>query len=176
MNLRVLCLVPFLFSVALADEDDFPGLKQVMTASEWAHSGLDQLNPDQIAIIDSALTRHYAHTVDKAAEASTARALVAAQARAAAVASDSRSDAWLSRFGMASDKVSWEDRPALKAKVVDWVRYNAFRLDNGQVWEGFDYIPYELKGHPVEIQPRPMGMFELIVDGKETTVRVHRIQ
>ena len=175
MNLRALCLIPFLVTTAFA-ADDFPGLKSVMTVSEWAHSGLDQLSPDQLAIIDSALTRHYAHTVDQAAEVATARAVAAAQAHAAAIAAESRSNTWLQRFGLADDKVGWQDRPVLKAKVVDWVRYNAFRLDNGQVWEGFDYIPYELKGRAVEIQPRPLGMFELVVEGKETTVRVHRIQ
>jgi hypothetical protein len=182
MILRHLLLLSLLTSAALAD-DDFPGLKQVMTPSEWAHSGLDQLAPDQIAIIDSALTRHYAHTVDQAARDSTARAVKAVQAqqaRAAQVASSASSErkpsgGWLDSFGF-SDERNWRDEPVLKATVIDWVSSNRFVLNNNQVWEGEDYIPYELKGHRVEIQPRPFGEFALVVDGKNTTIRVKRIQ
>jgi len=178
MILRSLLLLSLLTSAAFAD-DDFPGIKQIMTPSEWAHSGLDQLTPDQLSIVDSALTRHYAHTVDLAAKDATARAVQAAQVRAAQVAADnSKSDGggWFSAFGMPETHRDWRDQPVLKAQVVGWVSSNRFMLDNRQVWQGVDYIPYELKGHSIEIQARPMGEFVLIVDGKNTTIRVQRIQ
>lgn len=178
MILRSLLLLSLLTSAAFAD-DDFPGVKQIMTPSEWVHSGLDQLTPDQLAIVDSALTRHYAQTVDQAAKDATARAVAAAQARAAQQAADaskSGGGSWFSDFGMPQGHGDWHDQPVLKARVVGWVSSNRFMLDNRQVWEGMDYIPYELKGHSIEIQPRPMGEFVLILDGKNTTIRVQRIQ
>ena len=174
MILRPLILLSFLASVALAD-DDFPGLKQVMTPREWAHAGLDQLTPDQVSIIDSALTRHYAHTVEQAAKDATARAIKAEQDRAARLAEEGKGS-WLDRFGMSDKQKDWREAAVLKATVIGWVGDNRFMLSNKQVWEGVDYIPYELKGHNVEIQPRPLGEFALILDGKSTTIRVRRIQ
>ena len=175
MILRYLLLLSVLATAALAD-DDFPGLKQVMTPREWQHSGLDQLTPDQVAIIDSALTRHYAHTVDQAAKDATARAVQAEKARQAQLAKDSKGNWFDQAFSSGEKHVDWHDQPALKAQVVGWVSDNRFVLSNKQVWEGVDYIPYELKGHNIEIQPRPFGEYALILDGKSTTIRVRRIE
>ncbi len=188
MILRPLLLLSLLTSVALAD-DDFPGLKQVMTPSEWAHSGLDQLAPDQLAIIDSALTRHYAHTVDQAAKDATARAVKSEQAHSAQLAAQLAAQrppevaGWRQGPAVAGSTASacpdhrdWRDEPVLKATVTAWISANRFLLNNNQVWEGLDYIPYELKGHRVEIRSRPFGEFVLIVDGNNTTIRVKRIQ
>jgi len=135
-----------------------------------------------LSIVDSALTRHYAHTVDQASKDATARAVAAAQARAAQVAADNSKNAgssggsWYDHFGLPDLHNDWRDEPVLKAQVVGWVSSNRFILDNRQVWEGMDYIPYELKGKAVEIQPRPMGEYDLIVEGKNTRIRVQRIQ
>jgi hypothetical protein len=44
------------------------------------------------------------------------------------------------------------------------------------VWQGVDPIRMELSGRDIEIQPRPNGGFALVVDGKNTTMRVIRIK
>jgi hypothetical protein len=51
---------------------------------------------------------------------------------------------------------------------------NRFKLDNGQVWEGVEPIPFELVNREIAIEPRPGGHFSLTVEGKNTTVRIVR--
>ncbi|HTO02488.1 MAG TPA: hypothetical protein VL069_02245, partial [Opitutus sp.] len=74
------------------------------------------------------------------------------------------------------DRADWRNVPPLQATVTEWVSVNRFKLDNGQIWEGTDPITYELVGKPIEIQTRPHGQFALIVDGKNTTLRVRRLR
>ena len=74
------------------------------------------------------------------------------------------------------EKLGWRDIPPLQARVVDWVSANSFQLDNGQVWEGEENIPYELKGKAITISARPLGTFVLSVEGKNTTIRVRRLK
>ena len=66
--------------------------------------------------------------------------------------------------------------PPLKAKVTKWEGGNRFHLDNGQVWEGFEPITYELVGKDIAIQARPHGQFALSVEGLNTTLRVMRLR
>jgi hypothetical protein len=174
MILRPILLLSLLATAAFADTD-FPGLKQVMTPREWEHAGLDQLTPDQIAIVDSALTRHYAHTVTEAAKEATARAVQLERERAARIAADSK-ETWVDRFGKSNETAGPREETVMSAKVIGWVTANRFMLDNRQVWEGVDYIPYQLTGHKIAILPRPFGEFVLVLDGKSTTIRVRRIE
>jgi hypothetical protein len=149
----------------------FPGLKAIMSPQEFHRAGLDQLTPDQLGVIDAALIRHYAGTVN--AEAAQEATKIAQQT----VAHEEKKSV-LQRFGLPdiSFTQEWKDQPALKAKVVGWVGGNSFKLDNGQVWAGSEPIPYELVNREVEIAPRPDRQFALIIEGKNTTVRVIRIK
>ncbi len=174
MILRPILLLSLMASAAFADVD-FPGLKQVMTPREWEHAGLDQLTPDQVAIVDSALTRHYSHTVAAAAKEATARAVQAERERAARIATEGKAT-WIDRFGKPADRQGPPEATILSAKVIGWVSTNRFMLDNRQVWEGVDYIPYQLTGHKIAILPRPFDEFVLVLDGKSTTIRVRRVE
>ena len=49
-------------------------------------------------------------------------------------------------------------------------------LDNGQVWEGLDSIPFELEGKQVIIEARPLGGFALKLDEKSAVIRVQRVK
>lgn len=152
-------------------ESPFPGLKIVMTPEEYARAGLDALTPDQIGVIDAAIIRHYMRTVNVAAtqqaEQITQQAIT-----------DDRQRTWLSRIGLPDISLTqdWKTLPSVKARCTGWVTGNSFKLDNDQVWEGLDPIRMELSGHDVEIQARPNGAFALIVDGKNTTMRVTRVK
>ena len=64
----------------------------------------------------------------------------------------------------------------MRGKVVAWETANRFKLDNGQLWEGLEPIPYELVGKNVEITARPAGRFQLMVEGRNTTLRVIRLR
>ena len=156
-------------------EDNFPGLKSVLTEAEWKRAGLNRLSPDQIGVIDAALIRHHAAgSQQHQTELTAARAAAPVSAEADAA---THKKSFLQRFGLpASDRADWRDVPPLQATVTEWVSTNRFKLDNGQIWEGLEPITYELVGKPIEIQARPSGQFALSVDGKNTTLRVTRLR
>jgi hypothetical protein len=165
-----------LFTATLARaEPIFPGLKAILTDAEWKRAGLDRLTPDQIGVIDAALIRQQAGTTARLqAEVTTARE---AAASAGPAISAEQKKGFLQRFGLpVFNDSEWRSMPPLKARVVKWESANRFRLDNGQVWEGFEPITYELVGKDIEIQARPGGAFTLIVDGVNTTLRVMRLR
>ncbi|MBI2513147.1 MAG: hypothetical protein HYV96_14310 [Opitutae bacterium] len=139
----------------------FPGLKAILTDAEWKRAGLDRLTPDEIGVIDAALIRQQA----------------AAGAAASSVTTPSAPKrGWLERFGLPVSNDDWESLPPLTAKVVSWESPNRFSLDNGQIWEGVETIPYELVGKAVEIRARPRSEFVLFVEGRNTTVRIRRVR
>ena len=84
----------------------------------------------------------------------------------------------LQRFGLPDISFSqeWKEEPGLDATVTNWVGGNSFKLDNGQVWEGMEPIPYELVNRKITIAPRPNGQFALEIEGKSTTVRIRRVK
>jgi len=180
--LPVLSLSKGLLAVALLSAaasvlaaETFPGLKAVLSASEWKRAGLDRLTPDEIGVIDAALIRQQA-----AATAQLQTELVTVKATAAAAVTnvtEEQKKSLLQRFGFTIfDDTDWRSLPPLKAKVVKWESANRFVLDNGQVWEGFEPITYELVGKEIEIHARPRGQFALVVDGVNTTLRVMRLR
>lgn len=165
-------LLALLFTAPLASaQETFPGLKSVLSAAEWKRAGLDRLSPDEIGVIDAALIRHQSGATAKLqAELATARETVT-------TVTVEQKKGLLQRFGLpVFDHTDWRALPPLKARVVKWEGGNRFVLDNGQVWEGFEPITYELVGKDIEIQARPMGQFALVVDGVNTTLRVMRLR
>jgi hypothetical protein len=63
----------------------------------------------------------------------------------------------------------------LKASVVKWTGGNSFLLDNGQEWAGDEPITFEIVGKQVEIQPRPLHKFALVIPGEAGPARVRRL-
>lgn len=156
-----------LLAVPAPAEEVFPGLKAVLTAAEWKRAGLDRLTPDELGVIDAALIRREvaAATRHQAEVASATQAAVAAPA----------ATPW-ARFGLGQDGPDWRDQAPLKAKVAKWETPNRFLLDNGQAWESYEPIIYDLVGKEVEIQARPNSRFALVVEGVNTTLRVFRVR
>lgn len=162
----------------------FPGLKAVLTPAEWERARLDRLSPDELGVIDAALIRHLTRlAATHQGELQATRAAAAAgpavppapPPHVAAPADAPRG--WLERFGLPLfDDADWRKLPPLSAKVVAWESANRFRLDNGQVWEGFEPIRFELVGRSIEIHARPNNQFALSVEGHNTTVRIIRIR
>lgn len=149
----------------------FPGLKAVLSEAEWKRAGLNQLTPDQIGVIDAALIRH--HTALSARHQSE----VAQAAASAPAARPNTNPGLLERFGFpVFDESDWRTLPPLRAKVAKWQGRNRFVLDNGQVWEGYEPITYEILGQEIEIHARPHGQFTLVVDGVNTTIRLMRLK
>lgn len=165
MNALPALLCALVLALPATAQETFPGLKSVLTAAEWQRAGLDKLSPDQIGVIDAALIRHLAQLAPPPPVAA-----------AAPVPTPAPSPSLLQRFGLPTFDTDWRDVPPLRAKVVAWEGANRFRLDNGQVWEGFEPIRQELVGKAIEIQARPGGQFGLIVEGANTTVRVYRLR
>ena len=173
MKIRLLFVLLLLTFFNHARAETFPGLKIIMPAEDYARAGLDKLSPDQIGVIDAALIRHFKAAVSVAAQREAAAEVAVATTQAVAV---ERKRTGLARFGLPTIDQDWRSEPILKARALGWVGGNRFSLDNGQVWEGTEPIPFELVGREVEIQPRPAGAFALTIEGKNTTVRVRRVK
>lgn len=169
--MKRLLLALLVTAAAARAETSFPGLKAIMSPQEFHRAGLDQLTPDQLGVVDAAIIRHYIGTVQTEAR-QEAKQIVQQSA------AQEEKKTFLERFGLPDLSFSqeWRDQPGLKGKVTGWVGGNSFRLDNGQVWEGMEPIPFELVNREIEIAPRPNRQFALIVEGKNTTVRVRRIK
>ena len=177
-KLPILLLV---FSTAFAAEPPFPGLKAIMSAEEYARAGLDKLSADQVGVIDAAVIKHYYRTINASIAQQAAEQNLpppaAQQAAVQAAVTAERKRGWLERFGLGGGAGRGEEEPSsLTARCVGWASGNSFRLDNGQVWEGTEPITVEVAGREVTLEPRPGGHFALIVDGKNTTLRVRRIK
>ena len=147
-----------------------PGVKTVMSPEDFARAGLSGLSPDQLALIDAAVVRHYTRTV---ATAATQQAEQIVQQTNA-----DKKHSFLENFGLPDLSFSqdWRDAPSIKARCTGWVGGNSFKLDNGQIWEGFEPISVELTNREISIEARPGGQFALVVDGENTTLRIHRIK
>lgn len=174
--LLALLLAASLTGAALA-QSSFPGLKSILSPEEWERAGLNRLTPDQIGVIDAALIRHA-----RASSGQLEQELAAARAQAAAAPApialpEERKRGAFERFGLPFfDAIDWRNLPPLRAKVLAWETPNRFRLDNGQVWEGYEPIPYELVGRDIEIHARPNNQFALVLDGKVTGSRLFRLR
>jgi hypothetical protein len=184
--LRPLALALLLSLPALADEGIFPGVRVVLTPAEWKRAGLDRLSPDEIGVIDAAVIRHYLRMVTgvgplpppAASAPATAKARVESRGTSAAsVPPPATSTGLWDRLGLGKNSdADWRAVPPLIARCTGWAGGNRFTLDNGQVWEGLDNIPFELEGKQVIIEARPLGNFALKLDEKSAIVRVKRLK
>jgi hypothetical protein len=164
MKTTPLYIAALLVSAVLGSaQQTFPGLKSVLTVAEWQRAG----------VIDAALIRHQSGvTARLQSELATAQPPAASPAVAGAPKKPAPAT-----FGLpVYDENDWRNVAPLKARVTKWEGGNRFLLDNGQLWEGFEPITYDLVGKEIEIQARPHGQFNLAVEGVNTTVRVLRVR
>jgi len=165
-------LLAFLITSTTAFADTgFPGVTSIMSLKEFHAAGLDKLSPEQLKSLDSAILRHFEGAVQTAAKQEADK--LASESYAL---EEERS--LLQRFGLPSISLSqdWRNKTALTGRVTRWIGGNSFQLENGQIWEGGEPIVYELVDRVIEISPRPNGQFALVVDGKNTTIRIHRVK
>lgn len=172
MNLLRLLPIVFLVISNAHAQSAFPGLQKIMTEAEWKRAGLDRLTPDQIGVIDAALIRHALRT---AAEPPPAAPVIPADATPAQAAV-AKARFW-EKFGLGkSTGNDWRNQPPMTAKVTGMRGANGFALDNGQIWEGQEMIPYEIIGQTVTIEARPLGAFALKLNEESVAVRVRRVR
>ncbi len=175
-RIPVLAAVLLLVVAPAFAQDNFPGLKAVLTEAEWKRAGLDRLTPDELGVIDAALIRREAGLAAQQ-HAALASAQPAAPAIPVAGSTPPPPGGLWSHFGLFSASgPSWRDVPPLKARVVKWETPNRFVLDNNQAWESNEPIIYDLIGKEIEIQARPNNQFALTVEGINTTLRVMRVR
>lgn len=169
--MKRLLLAFLITSTAAFAETSFPGVTTIMSLKEFHSAGLDKLTPEQLKALDSAILRHFEGVVKTAAKQEASK--LASESYAL---EEERS--FLQRFGLPSLSLSqdWRSKPVLTGKVTRWIGGNSFQLENGQIWEGGEPIVYELVGREIQITPRPNGTFSLVLDGKNTTIRIHRVK
>ena len=168
--IRLLCLFLLIAGTTRAAEIVFPGLHSLLSDTEWRRSGLDQLSPDQVGVIDAALIRYVL------AQSRAPVPPAPGTMRPANPAVALREPSLLERFGLPSFRDDWRSVTPLESTVVRWRGGNRFVLANGQVWEGAQTIPIELVGKNVQIAARPRGQYALIVEDGPAPFRVIRLE
>lgn len=167
------CLIPLFILAAAAvqgGEPSFPGLKAIMSEADWKSAKLDRLEAGDVQLINEAFARYLAGA------AIPASALVVPPPNEEVKAPAKKHSLW-ERFGLgAAAEEKPREKPLMQAKATAWHGNNGFELDNGQVWEGIDPIHFDLVGKAIGIQEGRLGSFLLVIEGKDTTVRLHRIK
>ena len=180
------CLLPFfilaLFAAARAADPEFPGLKAIMSEADWKRANLDRLDAADVRLINEAFSRFLKEGPSQPHESAPAALSERNPAPEEKPAPEKRSatekkrSLW-QRFGLpALPGPQPHERPVMHAKVLAWQGTNGFVLDNTQVWQALDPIRDELVGHEIGIMEGRFGSFLLVVDGVETTVRLHRLK
>lgn len=177
---------------AWASEPEFPGLKSIMSETDWQRAKLDRLDEADLRVINEAFSRYLkmgaprrhepaaataAPTSPPADAASVSAASTETAAVAATPAAEKKPSLW-ARFGLhipVADKQPVQ-REIMWAKAVAWKGANGFVLDNGQVWEGIDPIRDEIVGREIGIMEGRFGSFLLVVDDDVKRVRLHRVK
>lgn len=132
---------------ALAD-DEFPGVRKLMSDEEFRSAGLDDLTPKQLKALDAWLLRYTAGEAELLQD--TNKTVRAARA----------------------------DQEVVSRIVGDfdgWSGETLFRLENGQVWEQRLDGRYRYRGEPnpeVRIDRNWLGFFRMTVIGTGRTVGV----
>lgn len=144
----------------------FPGLQAVLTPAEWQRAGLDRLTPDQLGVIDAALIRHLLRSPTPVSTTPIPQAPAAAP-----------KPGLFERFGFTrSSGPDWRSQPPLEARATGWLTVNRFTLDNGQVWEGTEGIPFDLAGREIVIEARPGEAFVVRLKSGSAPIRVRRVK
>lgn len=165
-----------LLAAAVQAQASFPGLRQILTDTEWKRAGLDRLTPDQLGVIDAALIRfQLSEPRAPGAPAPSADAFEPPPGASLAEATIHRARAW-DRFGLDRIKGDWREHPPMKARVTAWQGANRFALDLGQVWEGLESIPWDLLGQEISIEPRPLNGYALKLGQDSMAIRVRRVR
>lgn len=130
-------------------EDDFPGIRRLMSDEEFRSTGLDGLTPEELEALDAWLLRYTARDAELLQETNkTVR--------------EARDD----------------DRGVVSRIVGDfdgWSGETVFRLENGQVWEQRLDGRYRYRGEPnpeVRIERNWLGFYRMTVIGTGRSVGV----
>lgn len=135
---------------ALAD-DDFPGIRKLMSDDEFRSTGLDGLAPEELEALDAWLLRYTAGDAEVLQETN-----------------DSVREAREAR----------DDRGIVSRIVGDfegWSGETVFRLENGQVWEQRLDGRFRYRGEPnpeVRIDRNWVGFYRMTVIGTGRSVGV----
>lgn len=157
-----------------ADPPDFPGLQAIMSEADWNKARLDRLDAADLQLVNAAFALYLkAQAKPQVGDQGVAAAATTNPGQAAA----QKASLW-SRFGLgkATELESRSEAPMMQARVKALRGANGFVLDNDQVWEGIDPIRHDLTGRAIGIQEGRFGSFLLVVEGKETNVRLRRVK
>lgn len=147
---------------------------QRLTAEERKAAGLDQLTPEQLAVLDSLVQRTGRPArVERGTEKSD---------KPGAVTADAKSESKRRLFGLPVREREQEE--AITARLIGtyrgWDAGTVFRLDDGQVWVLVDpndrYRTEPRQAPRVKIVKSGIGGYKLTVEDDPMWVRVRRVQ
>ncbi len=163
-------------SVAVVSADSggaFTHLEEAMSEEAFAAAGLHRLEPEELAYLNQWLRRR-APAIARPAPAEVAESEPdAVEAEAAFGLEQVERDQW-----RGSEAGPEEIRSRIEGSFEGWSGNTVFRLENGQVWRqsGPGTFHHRAENPAVVIRRAMLGSYLLRVEGKNTTVRVRRVE
>lgn len=179
--MRTAFIVAFALSAASlssASVADKPlDVRELMTASQFHQTGLDRLNPEELAAFNAWLAA-YSHVPVEAPATATALVGTSAKAVTAAPPAVTVSEA---KFGQEMLSRTEQGQPSrIESRILGtfkgWTGDTVFTLENGQVWQQAASGFYEthLKDPAVVIKSLGVG-YLLTIPGESETIFVKRV-
>lgn len=155
-----------------------PRIEERLTPAQMQATGLDQLTPEQLALLNALLADAPAPAAPAPATAATPAAAAPNPpvARPAAPATDNATTPATPNFVGYSD-VAFADR--VLGAVSGWEPGSEFELTNGQRWKvlkGSVRLPAPRQDPPVRLIPGAAGRWFLQLDENLPSARVYRIR
>jgi len=157
-------------------------VRDIMTASQFHASGLDNLKPEQLAAFNVWLAAYKPATTATQAAATVAPAVVAAPLPAAAAPTAAPVAGSVGSFGKEMVSAETRGEPArieshITGTFTGWRGNTVFKLDNGQVWVQTDSSSYDTRLENPAVVIKRLGFgYLLTLTGHGATVFVKRVQ
>ncbi|HEY3859126.1 MAG TPA: hypothetical protein VGM47_05875 [Gammaproteobacteria bacterium] len=187
MRLRIVMgsLACLLLGAAIA-ADEPADVRDLMSASQFHATGLDTLNPQQLAALNAWLAS-YTHTATTTSEtfpvvAESVSPAPAPTAPAPAAPVPAPAASSVSSFGkeMLSGEVRGEPKrieSSIVGRFTGWTGNTVFKLANGQVWQQADDTTYDANLQDPQVVIKRLGTgYLLTLPGHGATVFVKRLQ
>ncbi|SDR88486.1 hypothetical protein SAMN05444173_1217 [Opitutus sp. GAS368] len=160
--------------VRLAAADEF---WQQLTPDERAAAGLEQLTPEQRAVLDRLAARYAKEGARRAVEVAKEKAKEEGRAEARATAQEKKK----ASIGLAprEDDETEVVRTHIQGDFHGWTGHTDFVLENGQRWQQVDsdqrFFP-KMVDPEVEIRPSRLGGWKMTLLSEGLWIRVKRIR
>ena len=169
---RYSVIAVLLFSLAtpmsLLAQNEFTSLEEQMTGSEFQDTGLEKLTPEELASLNTWISKRSLVKLDNSGP--RVNALGASQPNGTDVGQDRPSIEDMEREPIVT---------RINGDFSGWDGHTVFELENGMIWaqaDGDEFYTPEIENPAVTIKPALFGTWKLSVEGLGGNCKVVRIE